>query len=249
MEFPGVSPKPSYYNLSIYSFILDKTNEEIWNLFINYFDNKVVWKFNGRIMECVTVSVLEIINFDIIIFKNNSSSHIVEIRRMSGCRYAFSKFINMFQSDLNINFDIMMNITPKLYPDNYDDYLKKAYNTILKLMEDNENTYDILSSLKNFGNIMTNHIDLENETLIKIIKKIIYICDNSIETVNIISLSTFNILLKLCNEQLREPSWLDSVKQLYDRQYHKFSDIENISEYNKLAYLQITEGIKLLTLK
>ncbi len=247
MELPCVSPKPFYYELSFYNFIIDKTIQEIWNLFINYFENKVVWKFNGRVMECVTVFVLEIIDFQIMIFKNNETSHIVEFRRMSGTHYAFNKFINIIQKDLNINFHIINNNPLELPQDNYDDYLIKLYDVILKLMRDDKNTNDILMSLKMIGSINTEYINLENETLIKVIKKVIYLCENNIDTVNIISLSTLNVLLTFCKEQLKEPSWLDDIKQLYDRQYIKLTQIENMSDYNKIAYFQITKGLNLLT--
>jgi hypothetical protein len=172
---------------------------------------------------------------------------------MSGCRYAFRKFMNMIQTDLNINFNITTNINhpPKLQQDKYDDYLIKLYDMILKLMGDDTNTNDVLMSLKILGSINTDYInlenDLENETLIKVIKNVIYICENSIDTVNVISLSTLNILLKFCNEQLKEPSWLDNIKQLYEREYNKLSEIENMNDYNKLSYFQITKGMKLLT--
>ena len=230
MEFPGVSPKPSLYDLSMYNFILKKPINDIWELFIKYFEENVEWKFKYKIMQCKTVCLLDIIHFDIKIFKYDEGSFIIEFRHMQGCRYSFSQFINTIEKELQISLTEKhyINKCPPDIPDDlYEQHMIQNYNYLHYLtnadnfIEDRINGYRMFGSMKmrystEDGNVK--NINLETKELLTLIREAIMISKsiNENNDLRIIVVASLNNFINFCKEYSQTPTWLIELKETYN---------------------------------
>jgi hypothetical protein len=258
MEFPTVSPKPYLYELSTYTFIINKTIDEIWNILIKYFENKVEWNFNNKIMQCKTVSLLDIIEFDIMLFKNDIDSYIIEIRRMCGCRYGFNKFVDKMEIHLNLT-SLCEKHTLRNAPDfpceSYDDNLVEVYNHTLELIKDEQPIHNRLDGYRSFGSIKKVYsksleephqmyaINLNRQEFISVLREATKTTENIGENndVRIIALASINSFVKFCKDYLITPIWLDEVSELYERLV-----VNESGRGNTLLNFEIKNGLRLL---
>lgn len=256
MEFPGVSPKPSLYQLSLYNFIIRKPINDIWELFIKYFEDRVDWKFNGRIMQCKTVCLLEIIHFDIIIFKysDENESYIIEFRRMHGCRYGFSEFINDIETILNVNLNekhTMTRCPPELPDDLYETHMEEQYNNIIHYIDKSMSIEERMIGYRLFGSIKlyytkqdktTDIINIESQPLLKIMKEAfsVCVCKFELDELRIIIVAALNTFIKFCNENLLNPSWMIDLKCCYTQLMNE------LNNEIPLLRFEIKKGYRLL---
>lgn len=229
MEFPGVSPKPSLYDLSMYNFIIEKPINDIWELLIKYFEENVEWKFKYKTMQCKTVCSLDIIDFDIRIFKYNETSFIVEFSHMHGCRYSFSLFINTIEEMLNINLTERHKIIrglPDIPDDLYEEHLIQSYNYLHYLtnvdncIEDRINAFRMFGSIKlqytkEDGNVKT--VNLENNELLTLIREAVVISKlkDEDDELRIIAVASLNKYIHFCKDYSQTPTWLVELKETY----------------------------------
>jgi hypothetical protein len=257
MEFPVASPKPESYELATNNFVIKKPINDIWTLLINYFEDRVVWNFNGKIMQCKTVCLLNIIEFDIFIFKYGES-HVVEFRRMSGCRYGFSEFIGNIENDLHLNFTTgkcaMATNPPDLPFESYDDTLVDFYNKTYDLVIVNRPMIQRLNGFRSFGSIKKIYfksldepfdkysINTNRPEFVKLMRETARVAEDKDEFIDlrIIALAAINTFIKFCKEYIQTPVWIDEIYDLYISLNDSVTDTKM-----SLLQFEIKNGIRL----
>jgi hypothetical protein len=257
MEFPSASPKPSLYELSTHSFIVKKPINEIWNLLTTYFDGRVVWNFDDKIMQCKTLYLFNLINFDIIVFKyNDEGSYIIEFRRMNGCRYSYTKFIDMISLELKFSDKHVysMLLEPPEFPNNsYDKNILDTFKQIHNLIHPSKPLDTRIQNFKTFGVIKfhytkedgsVNSINLNTVEFVNIIKEaiVVYLNKSENEMLRLIALSSINAVIKFCNDTIQEPEWMNLLIEFFE----KIKEKEYIESEDTLMKFEIKKGLRLM---